>query len=51
MLTILDEFNRIGRKVSDFISKYYDNPIFWLGTFLFGLLCFKLVWDALSKEK
>lgn len=51
MLTIIDEFNRIWRKISTFFYEQHDNPIFWLACFLFGILMFKLVWDALSNDK
>lgn len=51
MLTIVDEFNRLWRNIQGFWAEHSSNPIFWLGIFLFGIFMFKLVWDALSKEK
>ncbi len=51
MLTIMDRIEHLRRKVSDLFFEYHDNPIFWLACFLFGVFIFKVVWDALSKEK
>lgn len=51
MLTIKDEIDRLIRMIENFWAENSDNPIFWLGCFLFGILVFKLVWDALTRGK
>ena len=51
MDTILFNISHVFRKLTNLFSEYHDNPLLWLGCFLAGLFIFKIVWDALRKEK
>lgn len=51
MLVFTDKIKHLWRQIKEFWINNTDNPLLWLACFLLGILIFKIVWNALSKEK
>lgn len=39
------------KPVKEWITSQHDNPIFWIGIFIAGIVIFGIVYSALQKEK
>ena len=51
VLDIMDDLNHKLEPFKKWILENQDNPIIWLGLFIFGLFLFNFTYNALQKEK
>lgn len=51
VLNIIDKLNEKSESLREWISKYSDNPFFWIIIFGVGVAIFFFTYNALQTEK
>lgn len=51
LLNIIESLETAGDRVKAFLIDSEQNPIVWMGLFIFGLVVFFFTYNALHKEK
>lgn len=51
MLLFIDWLEKTFEPVKEWIISQHDNPLFWIGVFIAGIVVFGIVYSALQKEK
>jgi hypothetical protein len=51
VLSFWDTLNSWGEQLKEWVSQAAKNPLFILAFFVIGILIFKIVYDALNKQR
>lgn len=50
VLNIVDSLNKWSNELKEMMIVVGDNPLFWLGAFVFGLIVFSITASILNKN-
>ena len=51
MMIVLDWLTEVANQFRRWVFRNGDNPLFWAGLFLLGLIIFGLVYNTLNKHR
>ena len=51
LFNLMEELEKIGSNIKDFIMTNSTNPLLWIGLFIGGVAIFKAVFHVLDNDK